>query len=140
MPKNIRKKATREDSEHYFDMPDQFEMNSGASMFFFFVKMAIFYLIIHSGVVQTYNIITNFNSTQNPDADSWTIFSLVNKSSETTQIQIVEVLGLVLVVFSIFFFIFIHKIKYQIWKKIDISRQTEDDYAILVENIPVIGQ
>lgn len=51
MPKNIRKKATREDSEHYFDMPDQFEMNSGASMFFFFVKMAIFYLIIHSGVV-----------------------------------------------------------------------------------------
>ena len=44
---------------------------------------------------------------------------------------------MVLVGFNIVFFLVIHKIKYLIWKKIDVARQTEDDYAILVENIPI---
>lgn len=47
---------------------------------------------------------------------------------------------MVAVIVSMIYFIIINKIRYYIQLKVDMAKQTEDDYAIFVENIPIIGR
>jgi hypothetical protein len=49
-----------------------------------------------------------------------------------------DILCLLIVIGSIVFFIFYRKLQYKIYDSIDSENQTQDDYTILVENIPIL--
>lgn len=49
-----------------------------------------------------------------------------------------DLLCLIVVIGSIIFFILYRKIQYTIYDKIDAEHQTQDDYTIFVENIPIL--
>jgi hypothetical protein len=49
-----------------------------------------------------------------------------------------DILCLLIVIGSIVFFILYRKLQYKIYDSIDSENQTQDDYTILVENIPIL--
>jgi hypothetical protein len=53
-------------------------------------------------------------------------------------VYILDLLCLIVVIGSIVFFILYRKIQYQISDYIDAENQTQDDYTILVEGIPIL--
>jgi len=49
-----------------------------------------------------------------------------------------DVLNLITIVGSIIFFVRYRQIQYEIYDNIDKSHQTQDDFTVLIENIPIM--
>lgn len=59
-------------------------------------------------------------------------------SPKQSLFKIENILCLIVVVLSIVYFIIYRKIQYNIYEAIDAEHQTQDDYTLFVENIPVL--
>ena len=59
-------------------------------------------------------------------------------SHKKATLKIANILGLVVVVGSIIFFLVYRKIQYNLYDQIDHEFQTQDDYTLFVENIPIL--
>jgi hypothetical protein len=49
-----------------------------------------------------------------------------------------DVLNLITIIGSIIFFVRYRQIQYEIYDNIDKSHQTQDDFTVLIENIPIM--
>lgn len=120
-------------------------LNSGASMFFTFIKMTIVYLLLRFIITDGFNLVTNFlatycnDSTHECEDNSFARASIFNKVTPEgdSDVMIVDILNLVTVVFSIIYFLVYHKYQSQIYSLLDSSAHTQDDYTVFVQNIPV---
>lgn len=108
--------------------------------------MIIVYLIFRLLVSDGFNLATNIlqgkycNMQSQIDCtrDPWNYLSTVNLKGEEKYLFIQDILDLVVVVFSIVFFFCYRKMQYHMAKVLDATRQTEDDFTILISNIPLI--
>ena len=116
-------------------------------MFFSFIKMAIIYLLIVFLVVDAYQLIVNIlgnycdknvNLCEGNFFGKFSTYNLYEDKTMKGYVYTMDILCLLIVLGSIPFFIAYRKIQYQIYDKIDAENQTQDDYTILVEDIPIL--
>lgn len=127
-------------------------MKAGDALFFCFIKLVLTYLMIRFFVLDAYNLFTNHlghycNNYQSEGSDKicvnelFSVLATANKRMAVDQdyFFLYDILALVFTIFSIGFFIYGRiKLKelYQWEENEDI---TEDDYTILIEDIPHIS-
>jgi len=63
--------------------------------------------------------------------------SAYNKNHIDSTINVVDYLNLVATIFSIIFFLVYGRMQYKIYALVDSENHTQDDYTILVEDIPI---
>lgn len=118
-------------------------------MFFSFVKMLIIYLLMRVIVVDGFNVITNISFGNKCELENslgdhlcaksfFTLTSAYNKINREDMIDVLDILNLITIVLSIIFFLIYRKRQYEIYDSIDTNQQTQDDYSILIENIPIL--
>ena len=108
--------------------------------------MIIFYLIFRFIFADGFNLVTNlvvgtYCSAQTAKQCNHKIYNQMSKANLRDNeyfLLIQDILNLVVVVISILFFFCYRKKQYHIARVLDENEQTEDDYAILVTNIPLI--
>jgi hypothetical protein len=123
-----------------------FVLDSGASMFFTFIKATIIFLAILFALAGLYPIHTSFVSrdyckmNEEMCGDSWFInFSPVKFSGTnySYNYDIMNVLNTVMIGASIIFFIAFRRYQYDIYGMLDLNNETQDDFTVLVKNIPI---
>ncbi len=95
----------------------------------------------------SFNLLTSFDGNychKHAKVCTESIFELIstyNKHEDLRQrmmLKIQNILCLIGVVGSIIFFMVYKKIRYDIYLAIDASHQTQDDYTLFIENIPIL--
>lgn len=89
------------------------------------------------------NILGNYcnNNVNLCEGNAFGRFSTYNVYEDTSMkgyVYTMDILCLLIVIGSIPFFIMYRKMQYQIYDQINAENQTQDDYTILVENIPIL--
>jgi hypothetical protein len=114
-------------------------------MFFTCIKMIIYYLILLFVVSNLYPIhISYFTNdyckiSSEECGNSWFIqFSPVKfkNTKYDYNYSIMNILNLIMIGSSIVFFIIFRKYQYNIYGMLDLHNETQDDFTILVKNIP----
>lgn len=107
--------------------------------------MLMSYLLIRFLIIDAFALVTNIvgqycsNVDQNKcDFTLWNQLSTMNKNDNSTFVLIHDILSLVLIVVSILFFFLYRRKQYTKAKALNDRNQVEEDYTILVENIPLI--
>jgi len=123
-----------------------FVLDSGASMFFTFIKATIIYLAILFALSGLYPIHTSYftidycKMNQELCGNSWFInFSPVNfsRTNYSYNYDIMNVLNVVMIGASIIFFIVFRRYQYDIYGMLDLNNETQDDFTVLVKKIPI---
>ena len=124
-----------------------FLLNTSATLFFSFIKMAICYSIIMFLVCGLFNLLTSLDGNycvKHPKICTKSVFELISTYNkhmdpkERIMLEIQNILCLVSVILSIIFFTYYKKMRSKIYDIIDDKNQTQDDYTIFVENIPIL--
>ena len=122
-----------------------FLLNSGTAMYFTFVKLCIYYLLLRLLVVDGFNMWSSYRGhfcSEQPDAcerDYNSYLSAYNKHTTQDQrsVDIVDYLNIGLTLASIVFFFCCRKYQYKVDDLLEHSNVSQDDFSILIENIPV---
>ena len=118
-------------------------IKSAAALFFTFIKSLILYFILHFIVIDAFNLITNLSDGRNCVGDCssqlFSYASIIYKFNRKDLINVTDALSLVTVILSIVYFLFYRAVQYQVYCIIDKDNLTEDDYSILVEDIPILN-
>lgn len=114
-------------------------------MYFTFIKMAIVYLIIRFLIVDIYTIIKSLNgdycstlaSSGTGETCSYMVsgYNLKHPANQS-DLNGIDILNLVLTVLSIVYFLFYRKLAYRLQSWLDYNDVTQDDFSLLIENIP----
>jgi len=116
-------------------------------MFFSFLKMSILYLFIVFLLCGIFNLLTSVDGNychKNIHICSESLFELIstyNKHLDVPKrfvLKIQNILCLVAIVGSIFYFLIYRRMQYKIYDALDAEHQTQDDYTLFVENIPIL--
>lgn len=120
-------------------------MGSQVVLFFSFVRTVIIYLVLHLLISAGYNLLTNSqgNACGGPGQLSCpkvflTLLATANKHHHHNPLRTLDLLNLILVSVSIVYFILVRRYEYQRFNLIENEIQTEDDYTLEVEGIPVL--
>ena len=112
-------------------------------MFFTFIKGLILFFLIRGLVLDGFNIVTNLiegNSCKGECVQQFfTKASIFHKDDRKDLINTTDLLAFITVLVSIIYFTVYRRIQYQIYNVIDEKNQTEDDYAIFVEDVPILN-
>lgn len=108
--------------------------------------MLIFYLTFKFIICDGFNLVSNILFGNNCKIETedicankiWNYLSVFNIKGDQEHLFIQDILNLALVVLSIIFFFFYRKKQYHIAKVLDDRQQEENDFAILVHNIPLM--
>ena len=108
--------------------------------------MIIVYFIFRLIICEGFNLITNIISGQYCMDESqtechpilWNLLSIYNKKNNSKLILIQDILILVVIVLSVVFFFLYRKRQYNKAKILNDRNQVEEDYTLLIENIPLI--
>ena len=128
-----------------------FKIQAGDALFFCFVKLVISFLVLRFLLFDLFNMYANVQGgycTEEPQVSSLSIcnspfidiFSTPNRSTPKGQHFFIgsDILGLLFTMISIFFFIYGRVKLFQLYLMLESWDVTEDDYSILVEDIPLI--
>ena len=116
-------------------------------MYFTFAKMAIFYLLLRFLLVDLFTIIVSINggycatfAVANVNSPCTFTVSGYNLKSVSGQkyLNILDILNLILTITSMVFFNIYRKIFYKLQNWLDYSDISQEDYSVLIENIPII--
>lgn len=108
--------------------------------------MIILYFICRFLVCDGFNLLTNIilgkycNDDNQTECEPilWNMISIYNKKDNQKFIFIQDILSLVFVLLSVVFFFLYRKSQYSKAQLLNNKNQVEEDYTILVENIPLI--
>lgn len=118
-------------------------MMSGVALFFTFIKSMIIYFLLRAVIVDIFNIITNLNDGQNCEGECveqfFTMASVLHKDNRLDLINVTDILTFCTIILSMVYFLVFRRAQYKIYCIIDEKNQTEDDYSIFVEDIPVLN-
>jgi len=117
-------------------------MRSDIILFFSFIRTIIIYLVLHIIFSEGYNIVTNIQGSDctnlNCAKSIFTTLSSTNKLQNITSFKIQDYLNLALIAISILYFLIVRKYEYAKYYVKEQGLQTEDDYSIFVENVPIL--
>lgn len=121
---------------------DNFRLISCVAFFFTFIKFLVLLLIARILILDIFNIVTNlFNGDFCEDKCSkqlWSLASIIHKNNRADLVHITNILVLVVCVVKVILFICYRSFQYSMYDKIDYQNQTQDDFSIFVENIPIL--
>ena len=128
-----------------------FQIQSGDALFFCFIKLVITYLIIRFLLLDVYNLFTNSLGHYCRDFENsvgekicvngfFSVLSTANKNTIADQdyFFLYDILAFAFTVFSIFFFLYGRIKLLELHELLENWEITEDDYTILIEEIPHI--
>lgn len=123
---------------------DVFMVATDASLYFIFIKMVVFYVILKFVIIDAYTLYASMHGTYCANYLTSTgkicayTMSGYNLKAAADQhfINIIDILALVFVLMSIVFFLIFRKKLNQIRDWLDFNIVSQDDFAILVEDIP----
>lgn len=129
------------------DETKDFKLLSGVSLFFSFIKMLIVYLLFRAIFTDVFNMVSSYIAGKHCREFSdcqeslFTSTSGYNKyrSDRHDLIIALDVLNLVTIILSIPFFLAYRRMQYKLYDEIDAVKQTEDDYTLFIENIPILN-
>lgn len=118
-----------------------FLIDADVSMYFTFIKMAIYYLIIRFLVFDVYNIMVSkagkFCSQATTEPCMFPISGFNLKDHEDQNVlNLLDILSLVFTVISIVFFVIFRKHQYKLRDWLDFNEISQDDFTVLIENVP----
>ena len=120
-----------------------FKVISGVALFFTFIKCLILFFIIRGLVVDGFNIITNLIEGKSCSGECvhqfFTKASIFHKDDRDDLINTTDLLAFITIFVSIIYFTIYRRVSYHIYNVIDEKNQTEDDYTIFVEDIPILS-
>ena len=120
-----------------------FLVSSSVAFFFTFIKYLIIMFVIRFAIVDSYNLFSNLINgkycTENCTGNFWSYASLIYKSNREDLIVVTEILSFVSIVFMIIYFLVYRRFQYTMYDSIDKTNQTQDDYSIFVEYIPILN-
>lgn len=128
-----------------------FLLKTGVAMYFNFIKMAIIYLVFRFLIVDIFAIIKSIDghycsSLLSPgfvySSEYLCSYSLsgynLKSPEDESQLNMLDILNLVLTVVSIVYFILYRKASYKLQEWLDYNDVTQDDFSVLIENIPKV--
>lgn len=123
-----------------------FVLDSGASLFFTFIKMGIVYLGMLFVISNLYPAHTSYftdeycRMSQEHCGDSWFIrFSPVkfSKTNYGYNYDIMNILNVIMIGVSIAYFIYYRRYQYEIYGMLDLHNETQDDFTVIVKDMPM---
>lgn len=123
----------------------KFLLNSGTSLYFTFIKMCIGYLVLRFLICDAFNMWTSYHGhycKENPSKCSDyfnSYFSSYNKHTPADEhlMNIVDYLNVAVTIVSIIYFYFCRKYLSRINDVLEQSNVSQDDFSLLVEDIPI---
>lgn len=101
------------------------------------ILMAIRFL-----VVDIFNLMTNLVSGNfcysKCSSEFWSLASLIHKYDRKDLVNVTDILSFVTIIVLFVYFMMVRKLLYTLYCNIDQNNQTEDDFTIIVENIPIL--
>lgn len=112
-------------------------------MYFTFIKMAIIYLILRFLVFDLFNIMKSIDggycaevsSSDEPCAYFRSGYNLKSAKDQDV-LNIIDILSLSFTVLSIVFFLIFRKQQYQLRDWLDFNEISQDDFTVLIEDVP----
>ena len=121
----------------------KFRLSSSVGLFFTFIKYLVIMLLLRFVTVDCFNLLSNLLGGDYCEKECsqqfWTFASILYKTNREDLILSTDVLSLVTILFLIAYFLAYRKFQYKMYEVIDIKNQTQDDFTIFVENIPVLN-
>jgi hypothetical protein len=123
----------------------KFLLNSGTAMYFTFIKMCICYLLLRFLICDAFNMFTSYLGhycKQNPKqcgGDYNSYLSGYNKHTpeDAAFVDLVSYLNIAVTVASIVYFYYCRKYQYKIFSILEHSQISQEEFSILIENIPI---
>jgi hypothetical protein len=124
-----------------------FLLQSGVSMYFTFVKMVVLYLALRFFIVDLFTIIVSIGGgyctayaaahVNNPCAFTISGYNL-KTAADQKYLNFLDILNLVLTIFSIVFFNVYRKVFFKLQNWLDYNDISQEDFSVLVEDIPIL--
>jgi hypothetical protein len=105
--------------------------------------MAVIYLLIRFLITDIYNLISStlgsYCNDSSNDCSTLAKLSAFNKKTQEDEgmVNVVDILNMICAIVSIVFFILYRKFQFKIYNIAETSSFSQDDYTLLVENIPI---
>lgn len=120
----------------------EFRMSSSVAFFFTFIKYVVIMFCLRFIIVDSFNLFSNiFNGSycrEDCSSQFWSYASLIYKYNREDLMLITDILSFVCIIILLPFFLFYRRLQYNMYDIIDNSNQTQDDFSIFVEYIPVL--
>ena len=118
-------------------------MKTDVSLYFTFIKTSILYLLLRVLVVDIYTAYVSQGghycetklSSNEPCAYTFSGFNL-KSAADQDKLNIIDLLNLAFTILSIAVFLIFRKQVFKVRDWLDFNEITQDDYTVLIENIP----
>lgn len=125
---------------------EKYKLNSDVTLFFFFIKMSIFYLLLRFLVTDSYNIYssmhghycTNFPTMCANLFNSYLSGYNKHTDEDAPYLELMNTINIFMTVLSLLFCLYNRKVQYNLFEMLDQTDITQDDFSIWIENIPQI--